>query len=729
MTDQELLDIIKKSAESVEIPRMVLPEEVKKRLMDEKTNKTKGTEKNRNYRYAGKYVAAAAITVICVAGAFGIYSGRTSRESNTAGEAGMLSADNGASAGTGGIRAGKDTDPVTEEEKGASGGAESSQESDRMDSTDPVTRQKHNAGDLYVVASDYGKVYDAIKKSELNMYRQEMKWAADMDSGGKMINESAGISEDAGTGDAMSPISSSATKGEAGAIAAGDTDQKYSKTNLQTEGVDESDIIKTDGSYLYIVDDSSVKLVDVRKKEMKLTGEITLSMNSAADSVMEMYVDGNILNVIVQKEVSALKKENTNEAEDAADIYSFDSDWSTELLTYDISDRENPVLKGTVKQDGMYNTSRKTGDIVYLFTEKGVQRPELTKSTAILEDNIEGWIPLVNGKAIAADCIYIPSQGNQGLLISSVDTGHPDQIVDNTLIINQDVQIYMSTDALYLYSQSDSVDGMTTQIAKFKLQNGTIDAVGATSAAGFVRDTFAINEYQGKLRLLTTDLSGGQEQNNLFLFDGELKLTGKLTGIAQGEEIYAARYFNDMAYFVTYRNTDPLFAVDLSDETNPVILSELKITGFSEYLHFWGSDKLVGIGYETDPDSGERKGLKLSMFDISDPADLKTAGTCVIENLDYSPALYDYKCVLVDEKENIIGFAAESYRRGSCSYFLFSWENGKFREVMTESLEDTTDLQQYRGIYIDDRFYLAGIKNVISYDRKDEYRMIQKLEL
>ena len=177
------------------------------------------------------------------------------------------------------------------------------------------------------------------------------------------------------------------------------------------------------------------------------------------------------------------------------------------------------------------------------------------------------------------------------------------------------------------------------------------------------------------------------------MFDGELKLTGKLTGIAQGEEIYAARYFNDMAYFVTYRNTDPLFAVDLSDETNPVILSELKITGFSEYLHFWGSDKLVGIGYETDPDSGERKGLKLSMFDISDPADLKTAGTCVIENLDYSPALYDYKCVLVDEKENIIGFAAESYRRGSCSYFLFSWENGKFREVMTESLDGSAAVQ------------------------------------
>ena len=97
----------------------------------------------------------------------------------------------------------------------------------------------------------------------------------------------------------------------------------------------------------------------------------------------------------------------------------------------------------------------------------------------------------------------------------------------------------------------------------------------------------------------------GEAENNLYLFDENLNLTGKIEGLAQGKEIYAARYLGNMAYFVTYRNTDPLFAVDLSDDKNPKVLGELKISGFSEYLHFWGEDKLVGIGYETDEKTGE----------------------------------------------------------------------------------------------------------------------------
>ena len=254
-----------------------------------------------------------------------------------------------------------------------------------------------------------------------------------------------------------------------------------------------------------------------------------------------------------------------------------------------------------------------------------------------------------------------------------------------------------------------------------------------------------------------------------YLSDEDLKLTGELNGIAKGEQIYAARYFGNTAYFVTYRNTDPLFAVDLSDEKHPKILSELEITGFSEYLHFWGEDKLVGIGYETDPDHGAQEGTKLTMFDISDPSELKTLGTCVLDDLDYSPALYDYKCVLADEGENILGFAAESYDyngKGADmeSYLLFAWEDGEFRNLLTEKLDvdeektdaasnvsesnsasDTEDLTvetavtdvlytgedigDYRGLYVGDRFYIVSPSRIISYDRENGYRMVQKLKL
>lgn len=229
---------------------------------------------------------------------------------------------------------------------------------------------------------------------------------------------------------------------------------------------------------------------------------------------------------------------------------------------------------------------------------------------------------------------------------------------------------------------------------------------------------------------MTTDWSNGDDENNLYLFDENLNMTGKLEGMAKGEQIYSARFFGNMAYFVTYRNTDPLFAVDLSDAANPKVLSELKITGFSEYLHFWGEDKLVGIGYETDPDTGRQEGMKMTMFDISNPADLKTAGNCVLENLDYSPALYNYKCVLVDAGENLIGFSAESYQSNgiSNSYLLFSWENGAFQQLMTETLAADVYLDNYRGLYIDDMFYLAHPEGITSYDRSNGYEMVQKLE-
>lgn len=234
--------------------------------------------------------------------------------------------------------------------------------------------------------------------------------------------------------------------------------------------------------------------------------------------------------------------------------------------------------------------------------------PQQTKEEAVTEENVSGWIPLVNDKAVDAEDIYVDNGGggSNSLLISSVNVKNPDQVVDNTMILSQYVDIYVSESAFYVYQIKGSWNDAVTQIAKFGLADGKMDADGAVSVNGRITDTFAINEQSGKLRVLTTsqDSVNGEETNNLYLFEKNLSLTGKIEGIAQGEEIYAARYLGNMAYFVTYRNTDPLFAVDLSDDKNPKVLGELKISGFSEYLHFWGEDKLVGIGYETDEKQG-----------------------------------------------------------------------------------------------------------------------------
>lgn len=718
MTEQEIMEKIKVSADQIEIPKKLHPEQMKERLEQASGHGKKEKAGNFAVRYGGMRVAATLL--VCGLGAFAVYGGLNKSHYSGNNQNGFIAEDQAENE----YNAAKQTD----------GMADSRSDCEGTDA-DRAKEPKQDAGELYVVAKDYGQVYDVIKDCYDTNYLYDGNRAYPEDEILSDMSSTYGSIADVSAA-APEQFSSNAVRKEAAA----DSEEKFSDTNVQTEGVDESDMIKTDGSYIYAVSGNSVNIVGVHTDKMEKAGSVPVTMDSASDRIVEMYVDGNCLSVIVQKTQTRLKegdKSVETEVEvqkdpsgiialDEGDSYYIDTAMVTELQTYDISDRTRPVLKGTVTQDGYYNTSRKIGDVIYLFTGNSVNLPQITRGDALRDENAGGWIPLVNGSAIAADCIYLPKQGDQGLLISSVDVKHPDQIVDNTLIVNNYVDIYVSTQALYLYN---STYEDTTQIAKFALDGGAIHAVGAVSVPGQVGDTFAINEHQGKLRVLTTN-RGSSIENGLYLYDEALNLTGKLTGIAPGEQIYAARYLGNTAYFITYRNTDPLFAVDLTDETNPVVLSELEITGFSEYLHFWGEDKLVGIGYETDPDSGEQKGIKLVMFDISDPAKLATAGTCVIKNVEYSPALYDYKCVLVDEEENLIGFTAESYgRQGKESYLLFEWENGSFQNLMTEILNGSEDISQYRGIYIGDRFYLAGTKNITSFDRKNGYQQIQSLDL
>ena len=799
MTEQEMLKKIKESADEIEIPESIRPENMKKRMDAQQTAENQAAVHRSVWKRGGtaahrsmwkRVGAAAAVLVVGLGGAAAVshegasvwQTAQDDGDGNGGNEAAEDRADSRAGNGTAENNAGSGADGG--DGNGGNGTAENS--ADGKDAAEP----KKDAGALYVVAENYGEVYDVLYKYYGESGVPAIYNATDdsIDTGGETRDEATVVYEAPAAGSAMAEsvmsdaggiqdLQSQSMKQNAGVHDSGvrkeaqREEESYSRTNVQTAGVDESDIVKTDGSYIYVVHDDAVEIIDVRGKAMRAAGEIEISMDSATDQVLEMYVDGDVLNLIVQKENTDLKESDGTEGQETKKrAYYMETSVETELFTYDIKNRRNPVLSGSITQDGYYKTSRKLGNIVYLFTQEWMNLPELTREEAALGKDADGWIPLVNGEAVAADCIYVPEYGETGLIISSTDIDKPDEVVDNTMIINDYVDIYVSSGALYLYGTEYGLNtGVRTQIAKFSLKGGKIQAVGATLAAGEVRDTFAINEYYGTLRLLTTDWSNGENENRLYLFDEDLKLTGELNGIAKGEQIYAARYFGDTVYFVTYRNTDPLFAVDLSDEEHPKILSELEITGFSEYLHFWGEDKLVGIGYETDPDNGAQEGIKLTMFDISDPSELKTLGTCVLDDLDYSPALYDYKCVLADEEENILGFAGESYDyngKGADmeSYLLFAWEDGEFKNLLTEKLDadeektdaasnvsegnsasDTEDLTvetavtdvlytgedigDYRGLYVGDRFYIVSPSRIISYDRENGYRMVQKLKL
>ena len=716
MSEKEILDKIEKSAAQEKIPESIEPEQIKRKLKENQKNKVKRRSET---TYYGAVAAAALVLVIGAAG--GIHA-------VTGGGTGFMTAPVGIEKAASGQKSDEGSEGSSELKDGATAGVEKN-------------AQKQDAGSLYTVAKNYGEVYDAIcsgsgQEKEADGIANAEGESSDSGNVAAYImddtSDTLGAVVDGGeeVGGTQMIKGAGMQEEQAAADTSSDTaKERYSGTNLQTEGVDESDFVKTDGSYIYTVSRNEIIITDIQKKTLKQIGKIQISKDSS-DRVLEMYVDGQTLSVIVENENTGLEKQ-TGDTEDC--LYYFSDGTQTRVLTYDISNPEKPVKKGCVKQDGSYQTSRKTGDMIYLFTNKGVSLPEQTKEEAVTDENAGGWIPLVNDTAVAAEDIYIGDGGSNSLLVSSVDVKKPDQIVDNTMILSQYVDIYVSESAFYLYQRKGYWDDVVTQIAKFNLSDGKMNAVGAVSANGRVTDTFAVNECEGKLRVLTSGQNAvsGEAENNLYLFDENLNLTGKIEGLAQGEEIYAARYLGNMAYFVTYRNTDPLFAVDLSDDKNPKVLGELKISGFSEYLHFWGEDKLVGIGYETDEKTGEHTGIKITMFDTSDPSSLKEMNSLVLKDYNYSEALYNYKCVLADAEENLLGFALQSYGdEESAAYLLLSWNGEKFETLLSQNLTDQAgkqdaskgaDTSAYRGIYVGDMFYIVSTETITSYDRTQEY--------
>lgn len=708
MTDKELCNKIKQSAEQINVPDALAPEMIAGRLRIKKAAR-------RSFSFSPKKAAsAAAVFLFCaVLSGVAFHIGRpvsdsalNREESITKKESAALADDN-------------------DSKKEASGSV-----------------QKKDAGTLYKVAKSYEEIYEKLN-SDYHAGQKERYYVedgAEAAAGGESGAETSGLMQD---------LSSEAKKSEfASAEESSEDASDHSTTNLQTEGVDESDIIKTDGRFIYTVANRKVIISDTADNDLKMTNTIDPGLDSA-DSVLELYVDGDRLILIAQRFHTRLEENYDEQApsissteeiadsdsgflplESYAKTSSIQTDSSTMLYVYDIADPVSASLIGSGTQDGFYYTSRKIGSILYLFTEK----ESLSRSVAYEPKSAEGGIiPCVNGTEIPSDHVYLPSVGDNGLVISSINIDEPDKTIDEVMIVHNHVQIYVGNDSIYLYGPDYSSQDLITQIAKFKMNDGVINAVNAGSIKGSIYDTFAIHEYKNTLRVLATSYDArGASSNHLYLFDENMKLASSLDDIAKGEEIYAARYLGDTAYFITYRNIDPLFAVDISDIRKPKLLGELEITGFSEYLHFWDDGKLLGIGYETDPESGEQQGIKLVMFDISNPTDLKTIDTMVLSDYYNSPALYDYKCVLADPEKNLIGFAAE-YNPAKHGYLkdytVFSWENGHFTKKLKERLEERIVPDFVRGIYIGSRFYIASPEEISGFDMNRQFQKKWRLQL
>lgn len=722
MNEQEILTQLRKAAEEIEIPEALKPEQIEKQLQEQKAKqqqenqhlKPKKSKKIIPWRRLGSMVAVLAL-VVCS----GIYITVTRVDKNS---------------GTGQTDSVAMTD--TQQTVGEAGETE---EAEHVDVA--------SLGTMYHRASDYKEVYQTLLKG----YQQN--WIE-----GEMSAEtSTATSEDKASGNAAKDESADMDLSEGSKEGGKD----YSTTNLQMEGVDESDIAKIDGSYIYTVEDKYIVITDIRDGKLEEVTRFLPKDCGAADRVMEIYVDGDQLILVVQGYETSLgesskagsDKENSDKessdeeiavsdaSEDSAFCYKMNGKSTTQIQVYSIVDRRNPEFEGRLIQDGYYNTSRKIGDVVYLFTQYNMTSDvtSYVEKKHGVEDLKEGngvsslaeaVIPKVNGEKVAASEIYLPeSSGESGILVSSLDVNKPDKVLDSKLVISGYAQTYISKDALYLYEE-DYDGAMITNIAKFALDEGRISGVAAAAVSGYVRDTFAINASDGYLRVLTTDYSTEDEVNALYILDENMKLTGQLTGIAPGEEIYAARFMGNTGYFVTYRNTDPLFTVDLSDPAKPEIIGELKVTGFSEYLHFWDDTHLLGIGYESDENTGNIENIKLSMFNIENPGEVTEEAKLVLKDVDYSEALYDYKSVIISKDKNLIGLVCEDYSgsRTKQTYQIYSYENGTFKKQAEIPGINGANYENVRGMYSGNVFYLWINDNITSYDMTDGFKKIKERE-
>lgn len=524
----------------------------------------------------------------------------------------------------------------------------------------------------------------------------------------------------------------------------GEAAKSYGKTNQQEENVEEADIIKNDGRYLYQVvrrdrdHKYAVQITDTKGlEEAALVGEFD-------NEIREIYVWKDRLVVIETGWVNETEEEDDIQGREGS-VFEVIKGFAEEIFAarkaaapvtaysrihvYDIKDRRNPQEYHTFTVKGDYRDSRISDGYLYFFSGCNTYRPRLEK-------DYKAYVPEMDGEPLSPDRIYLPENSDTAsyLVMASVNMEKPDEFTDTTAIVTGADRFYVSetsiyvTDTRYAQYEKKGIQSDSTRIYRFSYRDGRMKKEAEGTVKGILRDDMAMNEQDGYLRLVTTveqqraeeivdDITGEvigsdsvefETSNSLYVLDKKLKVTGKIENLAKDEQIYSARFMGDTGYFVTFRQTDPLFSVDLSDPKHPKILGELKISGFSEYLHFYEKDLLLGIGQEADESTGVTEGMKLSMFDISDPSDVKESAKLNLPEYDYAEALYDYKAVFIDTDKNLFGFYAEGYgEEYLCRYLLFTFKDGKFQEVMNIDCSDQGKYSyRVRGTYIDDRFYL-----------------------
>lgn len=461
----------------------------------------------------------------------------------------------------------------------------------------------------------------------------------------------------------------------------------YGETNTQVVGVDEADIIKNDGKYIYILNRNTNKLKIISAlpaSSMKIVGEINLQVSNDNNYryYRDMYLKDDKLVLIYTlsqniREPEIMPFDNSSNVKSSdmligktAPYYIRQRNFSCAEL-YNITDKQNPKLERTVMSEGNLASSRMLGDTVYLISNKFLNFYYPYAADIYSKENLlVSYSDSKTGselKQAPVESMYCILDKNNPQNMFNISTISAFDISKNsemklTSFTGIGNEMYMSLNNIYLFGHSWDYNNVYTDIYKYKISGTGIEFVAANKVVGTILNQFSADEYKGYLRIATNVWNTG---NNIFVLDENLQKVGEILGLAKGEQIKSCRFIGDKGYVVTYRNIDPLFALNLIDPRNPVVTGELKIPGFSSYLHPISQNLIIGIGENTTPlywrdeegneiVSGIKQiGIKASLFDVSNPSKpVELKALSIGGPGSYTDVGYDHKSfVYIKEKD------------------------------------------------------------------------------
>lgn len=547
----------------------------------------------------------------------------------------------------------------------------------------------------------------------------------------------------------------------------------YSTTNIQVENVDEADIVKTDGDYIYSISEDNVIITDAKDPKQP---KVVATIQSEDDDIPE--------DIILYKDKLVVISTKGNQTQ----RYYYNNRMNTVVKIYNITSREKPVLTKSYEMYEPYYTSRCIDNVLYVISSGNLRKEDDEIVVGYNEDNME--------KEMSIDKIkYLKDvKTTKQTLISTVDLNNETADIKLDSYLMNISNAYVSENAIYLlnqkynndskipikllfgfkgvfgledYYEMDSESGYYTEIYKFDIKEN-VEYKAKTKVKGKTINQYSLDEKDNHLRIALYDNDGSR----VAIFDEDLKQIGISDNVAKGEKMYSSRFIGDKVYFVTYKTIDPLFVMDLSNETKPKVLGKLKIPGYSTYLHPYDENHIIGIGMETKeiinrnsngkviPTTAKVVGMKMALFDVSNVnSPVQISSVVIGDSRTTSAILTNPKALLFSKEKSLIAIPVNNYSQdfevtssnnyetminnytkygkpyNAEGYFVYNinvQDGFKLKGVITHEKTNATyyysNSKLLRGLYIDNNLYTVS-ETMIKVNELDSLKAVGELKL